>query len=200
MEVDLAGRAAVVAGRGDISQAIASALAANGATVEATSSASPERLGPAAARVGRLDILVTVALDAGELSISSLEAYCRAGADAMAQCGGRILNVVSALGLIPARGEGAASAASAAIISLTRSLALEFGPRGILVNALAVGAHAADAARAERLVSHVPMARPASIEEIVAGALFLVDPDNSYTTGHVLVVDGGWVAGYARNF
>jgi hypothetical protein len=200
MEVDLAGRAAVVAGRGSVSQAIVSALAENGAMIEATGSADPEQLVISSRRLGRLDILVTVAPDTGELSISSLEAYCRTGTDAMAQGGGRILNVVTALGVIPARGEGVASATSAAIISLTRSLALEFGPRGILVNALAVGAHTGDGALAERLVSHVPLARPASTEEIVAGALFLVDPDNSYTTGHVLVVDGGWVAGYARNF
>ena len=201
MEVDLAGQIAVIAGRGTrVCQAIAHALAANGALVETLGEASSQRLSAARARPGRLDILVTGALEASELSVAPIEAFCRTGADAMGEGGGRILNVVSALGVIAARGESAASAASAAVISLTKSLALEFGPRGIRVNALAVGAYAADAALAERMVSHVPLARPASTEEIIAGALFLVDPDNSYTTGHVLVVDGGWVAGYARNF
>ena len=202
MEVDLAGRAAVVAGRGDpLSQAIASALAANGATVETIGAgkfpsgwrpASGAPWTPRHSRDGRTRRERTVDLVARGVLPGRRRRDGRGG--------GRILNVVSALGVIPARGEGAASAASAAIISLTKSLALEFGPRGIRVNALAVGAHAADAALAERMVSHVPLARPASTEEIVAGALFLVDPDNSYTTGHVLVVDGGWVAGYARNF
>ena len=39
-----------------------------------------------------------------------------------------------------------------------------------------------------------------SVEEIAQGALFLADPDNTYVTGHILVVDGGWTAGYVRNF
>jgi NAD(P)-dependent dehydrogenase (short-subunit alcohol dehydrogenase family) len=201
MEVDLAGRGAIVAGHGNgLGEASATALAGNGATVETVGEASPETLAISTARLGRLDILVTVALPASELSAASIEGFCRAAADAMSERSGRILNVVSVLGVIPVRGESAASSASAGIISLTKSLALEFGPRGILVNALALGAHAADAELAERLVSHVPLARPASLDEIAAAALFLVDPDNSYTTGHVLVVDGGWVAGYARNF
>jgi NAD(P)-dependent dehydrogenase (short-subunit alcohol dehydrogenase family) len=49
-------------------------------------------------------------------------------------------------------------------------------------------------------VTHVPLARAAELAEIADAALFLLDPENSYTTGHVLVVDGGWTAGYARNF
>jgi NAD(P)-dependent dehydrogenase (short-subunit alcohol dehydrogenase family) len=85
-------------------------------------------------------------------------------------------------------------------LSLTRAFALECGPRGILVNALAVGAMAEDDPLAARLLTHVPLARAAALAEIADAALFLLDPENSYTTGHVLVVDGGWTAGYARNF
>ena len=52
----------------------------------------------------------------------------------------------------------------------------------------------------EAQLSHVPLGRPGSIDEAVAAVLFLCDPMNSYTTGQMLVVDGGWSAGYGRNF
>jgi 3-oxoacyl-[acyl-carrier protein] reductase len=47
---------------------------------------------------------------------------------------------------------------------------------------------------------HVSLGRPAEPDEIGVAALFLADPENSYTNGHVLTVDGGWTAGYARDF
>ena len=42
--------------------------------------------------------------------------------------------------------------------------------------------------------------RPATIDEIAVAALFLADPENSYMNGHILTVDGGWTAGYTRDF
>ena len=50
------------------------------------------------------------------------------------------------------------------------------------------------------MLDHVPLGRPATVDEIAVAALFLADPENTYTNGHVLVVDGGWTAGYARDF
>ena len=52
----------------------------------------------------------------------------------------------------------------------------------------------------QELLDHIPMGRPGEVEEIAPAALFLADPDNTYVTGHILVVDGGWTAGYVRNF
>jgi NAD(P)-dependent dehydrogenase (short-subunit alcohol dehydrogenase family) len=53
---------------------------------------------------------------------------------------------------------------------------------------------------AQRMLDHVPLARPGTTDEIAVAALFLADPENSYMNGHVLVVDGGWTAGYLRDF
>jgi NAD(P)-dependent dehydrogenase (short-subunit alcohol dehydrogenase family) len=200
MQVDLRGQVAAIVGAGHgVGRAAARQMAKNGALVEELGgNPSVADLAGARVRRGRLDILVNVALGP-EVAPTSIEGYCRGAADSMVK-GGRIVNITSALGLVSARGEAGFSAACAAVLSLTRTLALEYGARGILVNAVAVGAHDDDGPRGERLLSHVPLARAGSSEEIAAAVLFLVDPDNSYTTGHVMTVDGGWSAGYARNF
>jgi NAD(P)-dependent dehydrogenase (short-subunit alcohol dehydrogenase family) len=50
--------------------------------------------------------------------------------------------------------------------------------------------------RAAHFMKHVPLGRPATPEEIAAGILFLSAFENSYMTGHTLVVDGGWTSGF----
>jgi 3-oxoacyl-[acyl-carrier protein] reductase len=104
-------------------------------------------------------------------------------------------------------------AAKAGVVNLTRAMALELGPDGILVNGIAPGSTLTDGTRqlfygedgmfresVQRMLDHVPLGRPAESDEIAVAALFLADSENSYMTGHVLVVDGGWTAGYAREF
>ena len=49
-------------------------------------------------------------------------------------------------------------------------------------------------------MSHIPLGRPATTAEIAHGALFLAAPESSYITGHILTIDGGWTAGFARDF
>ena len=51
-----------------------------------------------------------------------------------------------------------------------------------------------------RLMSHIPMGRPAETREIAHAALFLADPDSAFVTAQILAVDGGWIAGFARDF
>lgn len=129
------------------------------------------------------------------------------------QKSGRIVNIASIAGLVPLRLQCAFVAAKAGVVNLTKAMALELGPDGILVNGIAPGSTLTEGTRklfygddglfrdsAKRMLDHVPLGRPATVDEIAVAALFLADPENTYMNGHVLVVDGGWTAGYTRDF
>jgi NAD(P)-dependent dehydrogenase (short-subunit alcohol dehydrogenase family) len=138
----------------------------------------------------------------------------RAAARSMrVQGAGRIINIASIVGLVPLRLQCAFVAAKAGVVNLTRAMALELGPHGILVNGIAPGSTLTEGTRqlfygpggkysdsVQRMLDHVPLGRPGTVDEIAVAALFLADPENSYMNGHVLTVDGGWTAGYARDF
>ncbi|TPI44265.1 SDR family oxidoreductase [Mesorhizobium sp. B3-1-6] len=123
--------------------------------------------------------------------------------------GGRIVNIASVVGLAAMRLQSPFVAAKAAIVHLTRSMAIELGAKGILTNAVAPGSvmtaltaklfYGDDgkfAGRTQEFLAHVPLGRPAQPEEIAEAVLFLASPAASYINGQVLAVDGGWTAGY----
>jgi len=130
------------------------------------------------------------------------------------QGGGRIVNISSILGVVPARLSCAFTAAKAGVVHLTRTMAIELGSRGVLTNCVAPGSilmagteayfYGKDAVKPEwgkRLLAHVPLGRPGTVEEVANCILFLAAPESSYLNGHTLCVDGGWSAGgFLRDF
>jgi NAD(P)-dependent dehydrogenase (short-subunit alcohol dehydrogenase family) len=122
---------------------------------------------------------------------------------------GRIVNIGSIVGLVPLRLQSAFAAAKAGVINLTRAMALELAPHGILVNAVAPGSilsegtkrlFYSDQQKSQELLAHIPLGRPGTPAEIAYPVLFLVSQGSAYMTGSVVVVDGGWTSGYARSF
>jgi len=180
-------------------------------------------------RYGRLDILINnagintmnhrVSIDQFPLAewdrilrvdLIGLFLVSRAAARPMIrQKAGRIVNISSVVGSVPLRLQCAFTAAKAGVSNLTKAMALELGPHGVLVNAIAPGSVITEntkrlfyektarfSSHRESLLEHIPLGRRGEAREIAYAALFLAAPENSYINGHVLTVDGGWSAGY----
>jgi len=116
--------------------------------------------------------------------------------------GGRIVFVLSAMAALPVRGQADYSSAMAGALARVRTLAMELAPR-VLVNAVGAGViEDGDALVAgdRHMLGHASLGRAGRIDDIVNTVLFLCDPANTYTTGQILNVDGGWSVGYGRNF
>ncbi len=119
--------------------------------------------------------------------------------------GGRIVNVTSVHQFLAEVGASHYDAAKAAVGGLTRALACDLAPHGILVNAVAPGfvrtamsiVDGVDELESERFRQwyvqerRIPLGRPAEPEEIAEVVLFLCSPGNTYVTGATIVVDGG---------
>jgi 3-oxoacyl-[acyl-carrier protein] reductase len=207
---------------------------AKGLRMDVTSTKEIEAvIGQVVAEFGRLDILVNnagvntlahrVTIDQFpreewdrilNVDLTGVYEVSRVAAGVMRkQGGGRIINIASIAGLVPLRLQCAFVAAKAGVVNLTRAMALELGPHGILVNGIAPGSTLTEGTKqlfygeggkfrdnVQRMLDHVPLGRPATTDEIAVAALFLADPENSYMNGHVLTIDGGWTAGYTRDF
>ena len=117
---------------------------------------------------------------------------------------GSIVNVASVAGLVGVSDRAAYNASKHGLIGLTRTLAAEWGGRGVRVNAVCPGwvkteMDAADQAGGsysdEDIVHRVPMARFARPDDIARAIAFLADPrESGFVNGHTLSVDGGWAA------
>lgn len=113
---------------------------------------------------------------------------------------GRIVNVGSIAGVITKQGQGAYSASKSGLMGLTRTIALELAPFGILVNAVCPGTTATpmvdkllSSLKKKKIIKAVPMGRLGTPEEIATFVLFLSSSFNSYMTGQSLIIDGGYV-------
>ena len=112
--------------------------------------------------------------------------------------GGSIINIASLLGFGVIKGLSTYSATKAAVISLTKSMALELARDRIRVNALAPGYFATEFNDAylasdagKRMMARVPMARAGNVEELDGPLLLLASDAGSFMTGSVVTVDGG---------
>lgn len=131
---------------------------------------------------------------------------CKYALPALRERKGRIVNLSSYVGLVGFRGAAAYAASKAAIVNLTRSMALDHAREGIRVNAVCPGSvdtemiHAAweqfgDVEQARRLWAEKhPLGRIAQPEEVAKAILFLASDDASFITGTALAVDGGLTA------
>lgn len=124
----------------------------------------------------------------------------RAATPHLEQVGGCIVSTASISGLGGDIGLAAYNAAKGGVVSLTRSMAIDLGRRGIRVNAVAPGPVATDALKMlfeakpairDTYAERIPLGRPAEPAEIAATMLFLASQDASYITGVTLPVDGG---------
>lgn len=116
---------------------------------------------------------------------------------------GSIINMSSIMGLVASPLQGVYSMTKAALISMTKTLAVELGPFGIRVNAIAPGLVetkfasailSAEDVRAQ-VVERTPAGRVGAPEDIAGAALYLASDAASFVTGHTLVVDGGYTLG-----
>lgn len=115
-----------------------------------------------------------------------------------AKTGGSIVNIASVLGLAVLRSVSAYAVSKAAVIQLTKAMALEVARDNIRVNALAPGYFATDLNRGflssdagQRIIASVPQARVGNLEELDGPLLLLASDAGSFMTGSVLSVDGG---------
>jgi NAD(P)-dependent dehydrogenase (short-subunit alcohol dehydrogenase family) len=119
---------------------------------------------------------------------------------AILQSGGAIVNNASILGLRPRAGSPIYSASKVAVIALTKSVALEFAPKGIRVNAVCAaiietdmtGKLRSDEETRRALLERHPVGRFGTSEEVAAAVLYLCSPEAAFLTGVALPIDGGW--------
>ena len=181
--------------------------------------AAERMVAAALARFGRVDVLVN---NAGQRCPRPFGSFSRAEFDQLvqvnvaaaffasqavlpamrAQGGGRIINMASQMGRVAARGNAVYGLTKAALVHLTRSMALELSADNILVNSISPGPidvafnrtrYATDPAGWAALERMVPLGRFGTPGEVAEVVVFLATCDGRFIQGHDVVVDGGYI-------
>jgi NAD(P)-dependent dehydrogenase (short-subunit alcohol dehydrogenase family) len=166
-------------------------------------------------RFGRLDVLVnnaglfvkkplaeTTDDEIGamlDVNVRGVLAFAREASDALERTRGAIINISSAAGIYAKPNLAAYAASKAAVHQLTRVLAVELGPRGVRVNAIAPGLVRsemtapifADEARLGALLANTALGRAGEPEDIANAALFLASDQGAWITGQTIAASGG---------
>ena len=170
-------------------------------------------------RFGKVDILVNAAgitvrratIDVSDAewneimdtNLTGMLRACRAfGPDMIKRRYGRIINIGSLTSLVALQEVAAYGASKAGVAALTKSLAVEWAPYGVCVNAILPGVFRTalneglldGTDRGRELLMRTPMRRFGQPEEVAGAAVFLASEAASFVTGHLLAVDGGFLA------
>jgi NAD(P)-dependent dehydrogenase (short-subunit alcohol dehydrogenase family) len=171
------------------------------------------------AKFGKVDILVNCAgrttrtptIDVSEeewnaiidTNLTGILRSCQVFGKHMLERGyGRIVNIASLSSFVALFEVAAYAASKAAVASLTKSLAVEWGPKGVLVNAIAPGVFPTPlnasllngTARGQEFLTRTPLKRFGKTEELAGAAIFLSSDAASFVNGEVIAVDGGFLA------
>jgi 2-deoxy-D-gluconate 3-dehydrogenase len=173
----------------------------------------------ALAAAGRIDILVNNAGiirredatdfseqdwdDVMNINVKTVFFMCqRVGRHMIERGYGKIINIASMLSFQGGIRVPSYTASKSGVAGITKLLANEWASKGISVNAIAPGYVAtdntaqlrADAERSKAILDRIPAGRWATPEDMGGAAIFLAAPASDYVTGHILAVDGGWLA------
>ena len=142
-----------------------------------------------------------------DVNVRSVFLCCKYGIPHLIETGGgSVINTASFVAILgAATSQISYTASKGAVLALSRELGVEFGRRGVRVNALCPGPvntplleelFASDPARASRRLVHIPMGRFGEVREIAKSALFLASDDSSFVTASTFMVDGGLSGAY----